>query len=80
MGTLAEAHEKAEQPRRGPRCGVDLLLDVDLDAEDRETLIGWLADPRMPATYISDLLAGEGHEIGADALRRHRKGQCRCDR
>lgn len=69
---------------KGPPCGVEHILKL-LDRDDpsaAEALRTALAmDPgEMPGTVIRRRLVDAGFQISGDALRRHRRGDCRCPR
>lgn len=45
--------------------------------DDRDLILGAVAH-HADAELVSRFLEGRGIELRADALRRHRRGQCRC--
>ena len=77
MSLLAEVAELASADRRGPRCGVSVLLDR-LDPADAKDLTALLADPHVPGTLIARALSNRGHSVKAPALQRHRRNLCGC--
>lgn len=69
-----------------PRCSVLLLL-LELektDADAGKALLAAIDNASVPAGMISDTLAGSGHRIPEQTIRRHRKrqrtGGCLCPR
>lgn len=70
--------EKAAS-RKGPLCGIAVLLDR-LDKADRAALLQFLADRDTVTTaVIHRALAAEGHRVGKNTIERHRRGDCACD-
>lgn len=70
--------------QKGPPCGVERVLRL-LDRDDPKaaaSLRTALAmDPgEMPGSVIRRRLVDGGYRISGDALRRHRRGDCRCPR
>lgn len=77
MGNLAAALQAATLTN-GPKCAIAMVMP-QLDDADRELLSAWLAhesDP--PHAVVARALKSEGHEVGAGAVSRHRKGDCSC--
>ena len=64
-------------PRQGFDCGV-IRLGSKLDAEDLELFTEWVGDETVKASWIVRVLRADGHIIGEQVLRRHRRGECRC--
>jgi len=68
-------------PNSGPgwqECGAGWLLR-QLSDDDADTLRGWLADPVVSVTWIVQQVDEEcGLRADAQALRRHRRGECKC--
>lgn len=50
-----------------------------LDGDDLAVLRAALADAGITGTAIASALQGEGHDIKAATVNRHRKGECSCD-
>lgn len=75
-GSLAAAGERVVEATRGPRCGVDVLIE-SLDADDRATLAGWVSDGRE-WSWIAAVLRSEGHRMAGQTLSRHYRGLCSC--
>lgn len=75
--TLAD-RAKAKQSRQGPACGIAVLF-ASVDDTYRAEVQDMLAAHGLQATSIAAVLKEDGHTIGADSIRRHRKRQCRCD-
>lgn len=78
MSSILEAIA-AEQAAftKGPTCSVGQLLDA-LPDDERDAVASALADPAHPYTVLSRALGKAGHKIGAETIRRHRKGDCAC--
>lgn len=78
MSSILEAIA-AEQAafRKGPTCSAGLLLEA-LPADERADVEAALLDPGIPYTVLSRALGKAGHKVGAETLRRHRKGDCSC--
>ena len=74
--SLAE-HLTTPAPRFKPRCGVASVIAA-LEPADLEALTVALADDAFTATEIGRALRLEGHNIGDDSVRRHRRGSCTC--
>lgn len=68
-------------PNSGPgwqECGTGWLLR-QLSDDDADTLRGWLRDPNVQVTWIVQQVDEEcGIQADAQALRRHRRGECKC--
>ena len=74
MGLLDDAKELTGQS--GGKCSVG-MLDEDLRAEVEEVLEQ--ADGRtLTVKAVSLALRNRGVGVGEQALRRHRRGDCRC--
>lgn len=63
--------------RKGPTCSAGMLLDA-LPAAERDDVNAALLDNGIPYTVLSRALGKVGHKVGAETLRRHRKGDCAC--
>jgi hypothetical protein len=74
--SLAE-HLTTPAPRFKPRCGVATVTAI-LVPTDLEALNTALADDAFTASEIARALRLEGHNIGDDSVRRHRRGDCTC--
>lgn len=74
--SLSELVAKEVAPK-GPPCSVGTARDV-LGTELAAELDALLADLSLPATAIARALAQLGHNIRADAMQRHRRGDCAC--
>ena len=61
--------------RKGPRCGVCLLLET-LTGEDLAALQSALSDPAIAGIDISRGLLAAGHLVRAQAVQRHRRFEC----
>jgi hypothetical protein len=67
----------AQEPIKGPRCSVAILLDT-LDAQDASDLVAALANPTYQGTSISRALKGRGINLAPHSIVRHRRGDCLC--
>jgi hypothetical protein len=74
---MALADKTPATKRADIRCSVALTLSR-MNPQDRETLIGWLDDPRYTSAAIWRILTEEGHQVGMQTVGRHRKGMCSC--
>lgn len=69
-------HPLAPPPRKGPLCSVCALTDA-IDPGDRETLIGWLSNPKIRYQVIADAVKREfGEDIQAHTYASHSRGGC----
>ena len=75
--TLAAALADCISPRRGAACTVGELLPT-LPEDDRAALADALADHRLSSAAIERILKAEGLRVGAGALGRHRRKDCKC--
>lgn len=75
MGLLDEMRDETPPPKH--LCGVAVTLN-NLDKKDAADLVEAMADPVIMATSISRVLHRRGIVLKPDAIRRHRKGECRC--
>ena len=66
-----------EASHRGPRC---TFATLDMDADEREKLDAALGMAAITSRMISDALAKKGYTINIGTVRRHRAGDCLCDR
>lgn len=76
MGLFDEMKEEAVI--KGPPCSVSLMLQEMTDSDRSEFLMA-CADLSIPGTIIAKVLSRKGFDIKAESLRRHRKGDCRCE-
>lgn len=74
MSLIDEA--KAET-RKGPPCGVGVLIASDPDGFGAE-VVEALDDLDCTAAALSRALAKHGHRVAPDTIRRHRRGDCLC--
>ena len=75
---LADALETL-QPKAWQVCGVSAVLETLAD-DDRAALLDALGNGAYRSSDITRALQDEGHEIGYDAVSRHRRGACKCPR
>jgi|GEM_PF-2135724 len=77
MPSLDELADPNYRVKKGPACGVALLL-ADLDAKTAETLRRALANPHAGGTTIVAALRDMGHAVSHHTVQRHRRGDCQC--
>lgn len=65
-------------PTPGPLCGV-AKARLSMSDDDRGYLDELIAGSD-PDRYIARLLVAAGHDIGIQTVRRHRRGDCSCQR
>ena len=80
--SLSDRLAQAEPAMTGTRCSVGVLLGV-LPEVDADALRLALSVPkgdrsRLSSRLISEILAEEGHDAGAQSITKHRNGACRC--
>lgn len=76
MGILDEA--RAEAIIKGPPCTVGLAV-AQMSDEDKADFLEACNDIAIAGTVISRVLARRGYDVRPEALRRHRKKECRCE-
>lgn len=76
-GLLAAMRARDDRP--GPQCSIVAMLAkmTPADADDVRTAI---ADDSIRASSITAVLRDAGHQLGIDAVARHRRGACACGR
>lgn len=72
-----QEHLAKPAPRYKPRCGVAAVI-ATLTGDDLSALHAALSDPGFTASEIARALRLEGHNVGDDSVRRHRRGDCTC--
>lgn len=75
--SLGEQLAQVPTVRKGPRCGVGMLLER-LDPDDREALITAMNDEMASAPFISRILVDNGYRITTNQIARHRRRECQC--
>lgn len=77
---MALADRSIAPTPHGPRCGVHKCL-AKLPADDKATLLAWLADDEVEATAIANNVMAEhpALKLSQHMVRNHRKGTCSCD-
>ena len=65
--------------KRGPRCTTGIALAA-LTAGDQAKIRAALADERVTGSNITRWLVGKGQQVNVQSVRRHRNGECFCDR
>lgn len=76
MGILDEARN--ESIIKGPPCTVGLALE-QMTEQDKADFLDACADFSIAGTTICRVLARHGYTVRPEALRRHRKKECRCE-
>lgn len=75
MGLLDEMRDEMPPPKH--LCGVTKTVEA-MDKKDAADLLAAIDDNTIMATSISRVLARRGFVLKPDAIRRHRKRDCRC--
>jgi hypothetical protein len=65
-----------EAQKTGPKCGFGTILR-SLAKEDLAYYDQMIADG-LAHSYIAAVFREDGHDVSADKVRRHRKGECAC--
>ena len=76
MGRIADLVE-SQRARRGPQCAAGVALETYSKTERGE----WadvLANPGIRHTEIATALKADDHNVSADSVSRHRRGECAC--
>lgn len=76
--SLADALNAQPRKHQYQRCPVQAVLN-QLDDNDRQLLLGALADRERTARSIADALATIGVAVRPDGVQRHRRGVCACE-
>ena len=63
----------------GPKCATGLALKA-LTPAKRSKLQEALDEPRITGMAIARWLKQNGHQVSDVSVRRHRRGDCSCDR
>lgn len=63
--------------RQQHQCTVGQFL-ASLDKGEAEAVREIIMDQNRVAAQLSAVLREEGHNVGPDVLRRHRRGECCC--
>lgn len=77
MGMFDEI--KAESIIKGPSCSVGMMIEK-MTEDERSDFRAACEDDMIAGTIIARVLNRRGYDIKVEALRRHRKGECRCER
>ena len=78
MPDLAALADPNYRPPKGPPCGVGHLLST-ADADTADLVIKALANPFAGSLAIRDSLSARGYSVPVTSIRRHRRGECRCE-
>lgn len=74
MGLADDLKEPAYNPwSKG--CGITRLC-AELEEVDRTALLEALDNSSLSHAFLEETLIKNGHIIGRDTIRRHRKGEC----
>jgi hypothetical protein len=76
MGMFEEIQEEAIV--KGPPCTVSLILQQMSKDEVKDFELA-CADASIAGTIIAKVLARRGYKVTPPAIRRHRRGECRCE-
>lgn len=74
---LADLASTRRPHRRGPECGVRIVLD-EMSDEQRELLAQALANPFASAVDIARAVDDLGFHVSDQTVARHRRKICRC--
>jgi hypothetical protein len=76
---LSEAATTVTKPKAGGVCSIRLLL-ARLDPADRVWLTERLMQPvsAVQNSWLSRVLAEDGHRVQAQTIARHRRRDCEC--
>lgn len=75
--SLQSAYHAALATKKGPECSVAKIIAA-LSDDDAAFLAGLLNDSRNPGSRIASALKAIGHDVQAQTLNRHRRGECGC--
>lgn len=75
--SLAEAFATAPRTRKGPTCGVGVVL-ARMPDDDRHALLEAMADETATAPWLAKILQANGYPLTSCQLQRHRRKECRC--
>jgi len=75
--SLAEAFATAPRTRKGPTCGVGVVL-ARMPDDDRQALLEAMADETATAPWLAKILQANGYALTSCQLQRHRRKECRC--
>ena len=73
---LRTAAQTVEAKKPGPKCGFGAILR-QLDPEDLAYYDQMVADGR-DGSFIARVFKADGHDVSADKVRRHGRGDCSC--
>ena len=76
MGMFDEI--KSESLMKGPPCSVGVILGQMSKDQVKDFQLA-CQDHTIAGTVIARVLQRHGFDIKAESLRRHRKGECRCE-
>lgn len=79
MGTTSSAFAQAlaiDKATGGPRCSVGRFQETD--HPNRDEIMAAIDDGSIMATSVSRACKTVDVHLGADTIRRHRNGDCKC--
>lgn len=79
MGIMDELEAEQAASRKGPVCGF-VGVYSGLQKPDADELRDALIRPEIAAATIVRVLARHGFKLQSQTVRRHRRGECTCER
>lgn len=77
MGLAEDLSGLADEPLGRSKCSIGMVLS-SVESADRAALLDALSDTAVRATSLSRVLRAHGHRVAEQAIRRHRRQECRC--
>lgn len=77
MGLAEDLSGLVDEPLGRSKCSIGVVLS-SLESVDRAALLDALADNAVRATSLARVLRTHGHRVAEQAVRRHRRQECRC--
>lgn len=77
MSFTAALSEAKAEAHKGPQCTMGAVLKASMDADQIRAA---LADQSLTGTIIAKALTKAGHAVRSEAVQRHRRGACDCER
>jgi hypothetical protein len=77
--SLSEAAQAVHLKHAGGKCSIGVLI-TRLDPGDKAWLLAKMSEPVdvVQHTWLSRVLAQDGHRVAPGTLARHRAGECGC--
>lgn len=79
MGMKDELEAEQAKFKKGPDCAF-VAIYKDLHKPDADDLRDAMLRPEIAATTIVRVLGRHGIKLQSSTVRRHRKGECSCER